>query len=414
MKNYLTQSNLNCLFILLGLFYSCTKPIEELRTPAQNIYPLDYYGFSGSDWFLTQNELAVINPKANIISGFTLSQSYLNRVSFNFSTKQFSQNLFDTFAPFLHNGNLIKVNTSKFIQLDESRFLMVNKIQGVANDYSLVYLTDSHLKNKILISDRDSSYIVEQAGILPDGKILILEKPIRLPLYPKLTCYNHNYKSEWSKILSSNLAGDLYHQNKDIVIQNNSIYILQQRDNGTSKQNLLFRFDFSGKLIKLDKMPAYAASFNFGYLLASNNGLVLAGMKYNDVSHRNDFCLLSLDVNLNPINEKIIPIVSILPDWEFFMNDFRYGFSDLIPKPIIVNNNLWMPVPYYTDRSGSSLKLIKFNKELEVELVKPIITNIKQKISNVAVKANSDYLYLGGANYKGCFFYRLNKNGDFE
>lgn len=409
MKKYNYFKLLLLVTTLSGLFITCSKYNEESKSIAQNIYLLDS-NFKEKNWFLSNNELGILFQDKY----YPFQPNKLSRMGFNFGNKQFTNISVNTFPPFWEGGVWRYVRESKVFQLNKTNFLQVNEVQsdslGSKFNYNNVYITNSYLNKKNLIENRDSSYKAQHAYLLPDNRIIFLERSNYSLGKTKLSLFNLNNKTGWDKKIDFDY-GNLVVNNAGLIVTNNSICGLQI----LSSLTVIFSYDFDGNLNKVNKMYNYQQNYRFSYLLNYNdNRYLLTGYKYNEISKREDLCLLTLNANLEVMEEKIIPIANVLSDWDFYKNIFGGSFSSLIPMPIMVNNNLWMAVPYYTNKSGSSLKLIKFNQALEVETVKPIITNIPQNITNVGIKSDDESIYLGGINSKGAFFYRLDKNGDFK
>jgi hypothetical protein len=414
-----TTYTLNSLmvFVIAGLFLSCTKPKEVVRSSAQNIYPLSNYAFEGDEWFLANDELGACIPDRDYTFK-PLSKSHRN--AYDFKNKHFSNNLVDTFSPFWQGSEKRFAFDSRLFQLDETHFLLVNTFYrdgfGSYEFYTKVYLTDSHLKNKVLITDRDSSFHVNNASILPDKSIILLESKYSNNR-KQISCFKSDNKINWIKNLNTGFFGATY--NKDLALTNNTINVLQERyvnSLSTGFEVVVFSYDFSGNLIQFKKVINRDLNYSFNYLNAVENGLIITGSKYNELSRVNDLVLLKLDANLNTVVEKPIALVDVAPDFSFTKNAYGndFDFSTTLPKPVQFANSIWMPLAYYSKQAGSSLKLIRMNQSLEIESVKPIISNIPENISSAAIKANDSYLFIGGANYKGAFFYRMDKMGNFK
>jgi hypothetical protein len=167
-------------------------------------------------------------------------------------------------------------------------------------------------------------------------------------------------------------------------------------------------YDFNGILTKVKTIP-YTNKSEYNLLTASHNSALLSGIKFNDSTNRKDFSFFTFDKNLNTISKKEIPFEAVLIHSDPFVEFHNLGY-----KPIFFESYTWLPIVYNTNRSGSNLILAKLNQSLELELIKPIISNIPQKIASVALRQSGDYLYISGLTYKGAFFYRMDKMGNFK
>jgi hypothetical protein len=206
-------------------------------------------------------------------------------------------------------------------------------------------------------------------------------------------------------------------QNIYILIHN----IFNSNDLGYP-ENRIVCYDFTGKLIKTNFLSTYNGSYTFHSISFINNNIVLLGEKYNELNKSADLCFLTMDKSFNILEEKVLPYNTFIEDYDNSSN--KYGGSKVVLDPIVLGLNLWLPVRYFDTKFGESLKLIKMGSTFNIEFVKPIFTNINPNLTNVngtnfniryvGFKTDNQYLYLGGLNYKGCFFYRLNQNGDFE
>ncbi len=407
MKKHTTYTTLLLIFLWTLLFITCKRPEEELHVSAQYFHPADSYlypTYHQKSWYLVNNEFGVLPLVTN--------WAKVSRIAINYNTNSIYQDFIDTLPPIWKHNQWFKINNQSLTQLDKNRFLLSQLLESAQSQYNTqLYLTDEQRKNKILITGRDSSHAIVNNAILPDNKILFHEY-MSIGNTHFLTCINTEGKQEWTTPIAyspdpNSITG--------IAASNNTILILQNEIRGVDLSNVVRRYDFSGNLIQSNFMEGYENTHYFSHVLPHQDGFMLIGVKYSKESHHFELCFLSMDASLNPIKEKAIPFDDIFSDWDFSLNTPKLiDAYEMILKPTIHNGFIYLPIPYYSKKSGSSLKLIKLNQSFEVEFVKPIFNNIPKDIVNVGVKANDDYIYVGGLNYKGFFFYRMDQNGNFK
>ncbi len=410
MKKHTTYTTLLLIFLWTLLFITCKRPEEELHVSAQYFHPADSYlypTYHQKSWYLVNNEFGVLP--------LVTKWHKVSRIAINYNTNSIYQDFIDTLPSIWKHNQWLKINNQRLIQLDKNRFLLSQSLESATSQYNnQLYLTDEQRKNKILITGRDSSRAIVNNTILPDNKILFHEY-MSIGNTHFLTCINTEGKQEWTTPIAYSPAPNSNTRTTGIAASNNTILVLQNEIRGVDLSNVVRRYDFSGNLIQSNFMAGYENTHYFSHVLPHQDGFMLIGIKYNKVSHHFELCFLSMDASLNPIKEKAIPFDDIFSDWDFSLNTPKLiDAYEMILKPTIHNGFILLPIPYYSKNSGSSLKLIKLNQSFEVEFVKPIFNNIPKDIENVGVKANDDYIYVGGLNYKGFFFYRMDQNGDFK
>lgn len=395
--------------ILCIAFTSCEKEKTIIKPSAQNLYSFSAIKNYNYNWILTNNEISFYDENFEILSNNFTSIINLSRVSFNSKTGQFTASLSNNESK-VDSFNFI--NNVKIIQLNESKFLKINNVlypidtQNFKSKTNL-FITDKNLnvQNKLTW---DSSENISAAGMLPDGRvILISQKGVSI----NMTCLKTNYSIDWKKTIGDiNIIGN---EINDLVVTNESIF-LQTNDNfSRPNMNYLIKLNFSG-MNQISRQIKDQGKFDFKDMEESENGMVLSGQKYNPFTGLIDLCFLNYDNNLQISNETVIKIADYFPDWDINIKSTYWIINKYFTPLLKDENGYWIAATYPNKKNTYSIKLIKLNKQMQVEKIVPIITNMDDNYTSTQLKMDAKNIYITYSNVqKGIFYFVLDKNGNF-
>ncbi len=394
--------------MLCIVFISCEKEKGIIKPSAQNVYSFSVVKNQNYNWILTNEEISFYYENFKILPNNNVSIINLNRVGFNSITGQFSTSLSNSENKL---DSFDFINNVKIIQLNESKFLKINKVlyqidTPYFNSKTNLFITDKNLnvQNKLTW---DSSETILTAGMLPDERIIIVSQK---GVSTNVTCLKTDYSIDWKKTIGNiNVIGN---EINDLVITNESIFLQTNDLFSRNDINHLIKLNFSG-MNQISRQIKDQGKYEFNNMEESENGMVLSGQKYNPFTGLIDLCFLTYDNNLAIANETIINITDYFPDWDINNNTSYWIISKYFTPLVKDETGYWIAATYPNKKNTYSIKLIKFNKQMQLEKIIPIITNMDDNYTSTQLKMDANHIYITYANVqKGIYFFLLNKSGD--
>jgi hypothetical protein len=351
---------------------------------------------------LTSDEMSVF--KSNIGTLPNGSPSFLNfeRIGFNSKSGNFSKTeiKFDSF------DTVNEVNLAIF-QLTESLILKGSTNTNGVNNYTIINKNFNVLKKLTW----DSSETIFAAGLLNDGRIIVVSQK---GVFINVNCLKPDYNLDWKKTIGNTNSYGKYIN--DLIITNESIFI-QTSSDFNSTISYLIKLNFTS-LSQVNRQIKSQGKYTFKNMEESGNGIVLSGQKYNAVSGLLDLCFLNYNYDLQITNETIINIADNFPDWDMDNIKQYWDVTAYFSTLLKDETGYWMAATYPNFKNTYSLKLLKFNKQMHLEKIIPILTNLDDHYLSTQLKMDANYIYVTYANTNsnsgdGFYFFLLNKNGEF-
>ncbi|MFM9945476.1 MAG: hypothetical protein ACKVQB_09620, partial [Bacteroidia bacterium] len=291
-------------------------------------------------------------------------------------------------------SGLIHTNEDRYVgyYLDPNNF-----IRDSISQIRIFKITLLHLDNKFNTIDerrltvgsinydifgfRDGDYTNNLLKTLNNGHFIISTAEGNLWSKNYLICFDENLNTKWKiKIENTNSLKDDYYL-KDIMVTKDAIYVLQNKINydGTFDHYRIKKYDYDGNLLNTSASSVSGAEAR--QIISSPSGYLVVGAQYNALTDSKIF-FSSFDINNNHVATKLLNS----------MYD-SYGTQTFIQTNILECNNAW----YFM--SGS--QLVKVNKIMETEWVKPIAMPGYQAKEGFLVNAGENITFINKLYWLG-------------